>query len=109
MQRCRRASRMSSRDSIPLLSLSSREAQGPGLVRVLLVEQGDRFEFVDIFCRLPVGLIEAGPFNKVLQSSPVHSGVEDAVHKPFLLTIDLYRRWHWLSLSGEGVFHGRFE
>jgi len=48
--------------------------------------------FFDIFCQLPVRLIKAGPFNKVLLLSPVHSGVEDVVYKPFLLAIDLYWR-----------------
>jgi hypothetical protein len=60
------------RDSIPLLSLSSCEAEWSGLVRILFVEPGDSFEFVNIFRWLPVGLVEAGPFDKVLESSSMH-------------------------------------
>jgi hypothetical protein len=53
-------------DSIPLLSLSSCKAGCAGLVGISFVEQGDGREFVNIFRWLPIGLIEAGPFDKVL-------------------------------------------
>jgi hypothetical protein len=60
------------RKSIPLLSLSSYEAEWSGLVRILFVEPGDGFEFVNIFCWLPVGLVEAGPFDEVLETLSTH-------------------------------------
>jgi hypothetical protein len=74
----------------------------------LFVEPGDSFEFIDIFRWLPVGLIEAGPFDEVLESSPMYPEIENGIHKPLLFAIDFYRRWRWLSLSGDGILGGWF-
>jgi hypothetical protein len=78
-------------------------------VRILFVKPGDGFELVNVFCWLPVGLIEAGPFDKVLESSPMHPGIENGIHKPLLFAIDFYRGWRGLSLSGDGILRGWFQ
>jgi hypothetical protein len=72
---CRAAVPDLRRDSIPLLSLSSREAllEWSWLARILFVKSGDRFEFINTFRWLPIRVIESSPFDKVLQSSSVHS------------------------------------
>jgi hypothetical protein len=71
---CRAAVPDLRRDSIPLLSLSSREAllEWSWLARILFVKSGDRFEFINTFRWLPIRVIESSPFDKVLQSSSVH-------------------------------------
>jgi hypothetical protein len=88
------------RDSIPFLSLSSCEAAWSRLLRISLVEPCDGLEFVNVFCWLPVGLIEAGPLDKVLESSSMYPRIKNGVHEPFLFAIDFHWWWWWLPLSG---------
>jgi hypothetical protein len=88
------------RDSIPFLSLSSCEAAWSRPLRISFVEPRDGLEFVSVFCWLPVGLIEAGPLDKVLESSSMYPRIKNGFHEPFLFAIDFHWWWWWLPLSG---------
>lgn len=55
------------------------------------MNSGDRFEFVDISRWLPIRVNESRPLNEVQQSLPIHSIIENGVHKPFSFAIDLHR------------------
>jgi hypothetical protein len=51
-------------------------------------------------------LIEDGPFDKVLESSPMYPAIENGIDKPLVFAIDFYREWWWLSLSRDGILGG---
>jgi len=85
---------------IPLLSLSSCEAllEWSWHVGVLLVESGDRFDFVGFFRWLPARVIKSHPLKKVLQSLSIHPRVENGVHIPFLPAIGSHQGWRSVLL-----------